>query len=362
MNKRVNATRISRVPGSNGFNADQNDVIAVSGVSLNPRLPKADITNAPFLFGDPFGDVEDGDFEDGDFEDGDFEDGDFEDGDSDGGGYASGDPLEAYLATAGDPAPKRKSHSLRKNWKKLSTGKKVAVAAGAGLSAAILGKLISNSVKKRQAARRTLNNAGKRNFLARQRSVIKNTPSANKKGSLFFTYLSGGNLTQAPLVPGASFVTDTVKYMLDKASVETPFYQFVQPAAFTTVWTATITPASGSFLYPAFVVNIGSAALQASPGTIVTMDIAACTLIDGTTLTTTGGLNWIFTYRAGFDARVVIFLWKMVANKPMPILGSLTNARPLSVIVGGINSLSAVTLTIPGSQHPWTLAMRNSVL
>lgn len=348
--------------GLQGVAVDASDVMRVSGATLNPRLPHADITNSPFLFGDPFGDIDEGDFEDGDFEEGDVEEGDYEDGDIEDGDYATGDPLEAYLATAGDPAPRKKAKTLRSRWSSLPRGKKVAVAAGTGLTSAALAALIAHSVQKKKKARAALNSAGKKNFLARQRNVIRNTPKANKKGSLFFTYLSGGNLTQAPLVPGASFVTDTVKYMLDKASVETPFYQFIAPAAYTTVWTATVQPASGSYLYPAFMVNIGSAALQASPGTIVTVDIAACTLIDGSTLTTTGGLNWIFTYRAGFDSRVVIFLWKMVANKPMPILGSLTNARPLTIVVGGINSLSAVTVTIPGSQHPWTLAMRNSVL
>lgn len=351
---------VRRLSNSTGLNADNADVIAVSGVSLNPRLPKADITNAPFLFGDPFGDMDDS--EEGDFEDGDFEDGDFEDGDPDDNGYASGDPLEAYLATAGDPAPKKKSHVLRKNWRSMTPRKKAAIAGGAGLTAAVLAALIAASVKRKQAARRALGSAGKKNFLARQRNVIKNTPKANKSGSLFFTYLSGGNLTQAPLVPGASFVTDTVKYLLDKASVETPFYQFIQPATFTTVWTATVQPASGTYYYPAFMINIGSAYLQASPGTIVTVDISACTLIDGSTLTTTGGLNWIFTYRKGFDSRVIIFLWKLVANKPMPTLGVLSNATPLTVVVGGVTNLSAVTVTIPGSQHPWTLSMRNSVL
>lgn len=361
----MNKQNVRRLPGKGGFAVDNADVISVSGVTLNPRLPKADISNAPFLFGDPFGewgDVEDGDFEDGDFEEGDFEEGDFEDGDVDSLGYGQGDPLESYLATAGDPAPKRKSRQLRSNWKKMPTRKKVAVAAGAGVTAAVLGKLISNSIKKRRNAQGELRRAGKKNFLSRQRSVIKNTPKANKSGSLFFTYLSGGNLTQAPLVPGASFVTDTVKYLLDKASVETPFYQYIQPATFTTVWTATVQPATGTYYFPAFMVNIGSAALQASPGTIVTVDISACTLIDNSTLTTTGGLNWVYTYRLGFDSRIIIFLWKMVANKPMPTLGKLANATPLTVVVGGINNLSAVTVTVPGSQHPWTLSMRNSVL
>lgn len=319
--------------------ADSPALLSRIGVSSNARAPKADISKQPYLFGDIFGDVY-GDADDDDYGDL-YEDGDIDD---------EGDPMDLYLATAGDP---------------LTRKQKIALAAAAGGITGIGGALLAKAIRRKRQnklkASMALASARKRNSLTKQRSVINNAPKMARASKLMFTYLSGGNLTQAPLVPGASFVTDTLKYMLDKASVETPFFQFVAAAAFTTLWTADLAPATGSYYYPAFIVNIGSASLTASPGTIVQVNITACTLLDASSLTTAGN-PWIFTYRAGFDSRLVVYLWKLVANKPMPTLGVVNATDHLTVTVAGIPSTSAVTLTVPGSQHPWTLALRGSLV
>lgn len=326
-----------------------------------PRAAKADLTNAAHLMGDVYqGDVYEGGDPEGSY--GDIEDGDLTYGD------VSTDALDTYNTLIGDAydeemgAPTRKTlfglKPLTKTQKRIGLGVLGAGAlTGAGLELAHL-------IKKRKQRRNAIANAVRQNATqntianqVRARRMMGNIP---KTAAMPFYQITGATLNGYPLAPTEVFAADTLKYNFDRQSTDTPFEVEIVNATFAGVtWTATATGVVAPRFYVAVFLTIGISVLTANPGTIFT--------VAGTLPTINGSLviaanPFSFTIRKGYYAKFLIFPWILVTNKPLLALGQYNNANPITLTVTGLPSNASVSMVVPGSQHVWTIGMRNRLI
>jgi len=328
-------------------------------VSQDARLPQADITNAPALFGDPaYGDVEGADDDFGDPLYGDPLYGDTV-GDA---ATDTGDPdmLSLFSSISGDPESGDVSSWFHANRRKLI--KAGAITAGVAASSLLVRSLFKAA--KRRANARRVNTAlarGAMNQNIKKTAMIQASVGKIARDSLqpFFS-LSGAKMNSSPIDPLSRYVVDMIKYMLDRQNSDTPFLQESAVGAFAAgTWTATATGVATNRFYTNLILQIGTNVLNAAPGTVLT--------VAGTFPTIQGNLvvaanPWILTYDARFDVRFLFSPWQLVTNKPLPVLGQYANATPIIATVTGIPAASAVTLIVPGSQHPYTVALRNALI
>lgn len=329
--------------------------------SRNARAQKAEITSAPELFGDVYGDINNsmlGAFNvmSGDADDGDIDDGDIDDGDIDG-DIDSGDSYgEAYGEAYGDAASTR-----RKLLRALGLS---AVAVGGALTTA---KLVQMYKKKRAGMKakqsRTNGMIAKqrgRQTIQNQRLVRENAGKLDRKKKIPFFSVTGAKMNASPIDPLEGFIADMFKYMLDRQAAETPFQQDTAIGIFTLgTWTATASGVATNRLYTALIVQLGINQLNAAPGTVFNVTATVPT-ING--LLTISAQPWLFTIEKSFDVRFMFFPWQLVQNRPLPVLGQYNSGNPIIVNVTGLPPQSTVNLIVPGSLHPWTVGMRNALM
>jgi hypothetical protein len=281
------------------------DKLSQVGVTRNAQLEHADITNAQHLFGDP-----------------------------------AVEPLAAFQLISGDA--EEEGDSLYGDAHK--------------------GKKHGNSavLAKRARVNKELTVAANRQSIRKAHDVTHNMPKINKNSLLRFFALKGAKMNSSPIEPQSSFVMDTWKVMLDQQNIQTPFLQETAIGTFVAgVWTAQATGVATSRLFTALILQFGTNILNAAPGTVISISA---------TIPTTGGLltiaatPFLFTYEKGYDVRFLMFPWVLVSNKPMPVLGSYNNANPITFTVTGLPAASSVNLIVPGSLHPWVVAMRNGLI
>lgn len=327
-------------------------------VSGDPRMPQADITNAQELFGDPFGDVDYGDMEDGDA-DGDYGDvdyGDTEDGDLYG-DVINDDSLGAYNIISGDPSSSRRARLVK--------GAKVAgaVAAG-GLATAFAVRAAKKAMARRRAAKARMNAKlsvqRHRQTLEQQRIARQAAGKIARNQKMPFFQVTGAKMNSSPIDSMEGFVADMFAYNLNRQASDTPFFQESALGIFAAgIWTCTATGVVANRFYTGLILQVGINYLNAAPGTIFQVT-ATLPTINGTL--TVSSQPWIFTIMKQYDVRFLFFPWQLVANRPFPVIGQYSNANPIVVQVSGLPSASAVSLVVPGSLHPWTVAMRNSLM
>jgi len=343
------------------------------GVSNDARMPQADITDAPELFGDPFGDVEDGDlYGDSDYGDADYGDADY--GDADYGDADYGDlygdtdqygdvindsSLGAFKTISGDP------EMGGPRWKRMRRP----LAIAGGVAAGALGTALAVRAAKRAVAKRRARKAAvqakiraqrNKQTINTQRAARENAGKIVKTKKMPFFQVIGAKMNSSPIDPMEGFPADMFKYNLDRQASDTPFYQESALGTFAgSTWTATATGVVSARYYTALILQIGINYLNAAPGTIFTCT-ATIPTINGTL--TVSSQPWIFTIEKQYDVRFMFFPWQLVSNRPLPVLGSYNNANPIVVAVTGLPSASAVSLVVPGSLHPWTVSMRNALI
>lgn len=299
--------------------------------SKSPRANHADVTNAPHLFGDPFDD----------------ETGDPDlYGDPDDFGDPTMDPMASYMIAAGDVAPRK--NRLKSVWAKNK-------GLTAGLGGAAVGATATALLLKRQ------NKIKAQETLRNQVAVRTALGKIDKRSKYPFFGLKGALMNSAPIDTQASFAADTLKTMFDRQSLDTPFYQETAIATYAAgVFTATASGVAASRFAPSLFLQFGTNTLNASPGTIISIS-ASIPLFDGSTLTIST-TPFLFTYQAGFDVRFAMTPWILVANKPIPVMAYYSNAKPIVFTITGLPQTSSVNLVIPGSLHPWAIAMRNALV
>jgi len=324
------------------------------GLSESPRSPHANVSNASYLMGDPFGDTDD---ELGDTDDpyGDVDDpyGDIND-----------DMTGAYLVASGDADDEeigdtKVSRFIKKNKNYLIAGGAAAGVTGLGLLAR---KAILARRRKKAAITRAMNASRTRETLRTQKLSRSYLGKLNPNKQMPFFSLTGATMNSAPIDTMSNFVARTWRYNLERQESDTPFFQETAPGAFGggSTWTCTATGPATPRYYTALILQLGINALNGAPSTVFSVT-ATLPLINGGTLTVLA-TPWIFTIKKGFDVRFIFFPWQLVANKPLFALGQYGAGNNITVTVNGLPAASAVNLIVPGSLHPWIIGIRNAFI
>jgi hypothetical protein len=176
-----------------------------------------------------------------------------------------------------------------------------------------------------------------------------------------FYQISGATLNAYPLAPTEVFAADTLKYNFDRQSTDTPFeVEIVQGVFAGVTWTLTAVGVVATRFYTAVIITIGISVLTAAPGTIFSVAGTFPTFNGGSLVIAANPFS--FTIRKGYDCRFIIFPWQLVTNKPLLALGAYNTVTNIVVTVTGLPSNAAVSMIVPGSQHVWTIGMRNRLL
>jgi len=319
--------------------------------SKNPRAPHADITNAKTLFGDPndFGDADGYGFASQASNYGDIEDGD-------------PDVVAMFHEISGDVETGSPLGRVRNFAQK----HKYATGAAAGVAGTLLTQKLIHQAKKIVAARRRRHAAmaktSSRNY---NRNVSQYAASAGKiarHDKIPFINVLGARITQTPISAGSYMPAETLKQMLDRQNIDTPFYQQTTTATVAVggaATTATLTGVASGQFYSPLSLRIGSNQLQAAPGTVLTITFVMPT-INGVTPSFSQPI--VITMDNKFDVTILIYPWYLVANTVLPLLGKYDNTSVISATVTGAAANSVITLTAFGSLHPWVIQMRASLL
>lgn len=321
--------------------------LAEFGLTTDARAPLADVTNARYLFGDPYDESFSEPFGDAAY-------GDAAYGDVNSIGLADvGDPssagLDTYSTLVGAPVP---------SWVKY---------AGVGLAGAAAGYTVKSLIeqKRRRDLQRALvqqqlaNAAGKNTIansvLARRLmgKIPLNTPFQ-------FYSVQGANLNQYPLAPTEVFPADSLKYNLDRQASDTPFeVEIANGVVSGSNLVATAPGVANNRYFGGIIVTVGINALAANPGTVMTVTASIPTIAGTLTISAN---PFSFTFGRGWYAKFIIYPWQLVTNKPVLVLGQYNTVNPIVVTVAGVPTSSSVTLVVPGSMHQWTIAMRNRLV
>lgn len=318
--------------------------IASLPISNSPRAPKADITNAPTLFGDPYGDFE--------------EEGDYEDGDSMYGDVINDGSLGAFKTISGDPEGLYGGPNWAQRHKK---GLRTAGIVGASaLTTAAIAKAIAYKRAKNKRIQNMIAHQRAKQTLANQKIAKAHAGKIDRKQKMPFFQLLGAKLNSSPINPMSGFIADMWKYQLDRQNSDTPFYQETAIATFAAgTWTATTVGVATNRFFTGLILQLGINQLNAAPGTVFTVT-ATIPTING--VLTVAATPWVFTIENKFDVRFLFFPWQLVSNEALPVLGQYSAANPITVAVTGLPAASTVNLIVPGSLHPWTVAMRNALI
>jgi len=322
-------------------------------VTTDARQPLADITNAPYLFGDPVGDIDLSDDETGD-EDGDFDYGDVTDDDE-------VDALSTYQLISGDPEIGAPTGQKAKNFYQKYKAPIWGIAgAGAGVAAGMLAAKALARARAKRAYKNKLMRYRQNQSLRAQRIVTRSIRGLSRLSMMPFFQISGAKMNAAPIDPSSRFIADMFKQMLDRQAMDTPFYQETAIGTFAGGnWTAQAQGVATTRYFTGLFIQIGTNILNAAPGTIIRITANIPTIAGTLTISSQ---PFILTYEKGFDVRFLFFPWQLVANRALPVLGAYSSANPIVVTVNGIPAASAVNVVVPGSLHPWTVAMRSALM
>lgn len=326
-------------------------------MTSNARADKADLTNAKELFGDPF--------EDGDIVDfGDIEDGDADSfyGDADVYGDPDSSILASYDMLVGDAD---EMGDTRRRGFHLPKGVKIAGAAALGLGGTLLaGRALNRAIAKNRMKKlntaQTLRRAQQQQTIQTQLTRRRNMGKLPRTAGVPFFTIMGATLNAAPIAVTEAFAADTLKYNLDRQATDTPFdVEVVQGTYSGSTWTVQSVGVAGTRYYICVVINIGINTLAGNPGTIFNVTGTMPTFAGPLTIST---YPFSLTLLSGFDAKMMIFPWQLVTNKPLPVLGTYSNTNAITFAINGIPSNAAVSMVIPGSLHPWTIGTRNRLV
>lgn len=308
------------------------------------RAPLASKSNAGYLMGDiedAYGDAEDA--------------------------YGDVDtsPLDVYNTLIGEvdeelgaPA-RRKILGLGPKGQRIAAGAAGATALGFATSAVIKG------IRRRKARRAIVARAERANAAA---NTIQNQVQARqllgkipRNAKFPFYQITGGTLNQFPLDPTAYFVANDLRVIMDLQSTQTPFESEIVPGTFAAgTFTMTANGVATNRIYACVLVTLGISTLTANPGTIFTV-AGSFPLVNGGTLTVAAN-PWSFTFQSGWYAKLLIFPWQLITNKPYLAMGTYAVATPITVTVTGLPSNATTNMIVPGSAHPWTTGMRNAMI
>lgn len=317
--------------------------------TTNPRADKADVSNAGYLMGDVF---EDGDVE-GLYGDASYGDSSY--------GDVSTAALNTYDSLIGDT---EELGALKfPAWKKIPLGVKIGGAAvGTAATAYAIRQLIAKRKANRARVQNALNSSARNNTIANQVEARRMMGKISKSSQMPFYQVIGATLNSFPLSPTETFPADILKFNFDRQSTDTPFEVEIVNGTFAGVtWTVQANGVAASRYYTGVFVTVGINSLNANPGTIFNL-VGTLPTINGGSLVISAN-PFSFTLRSSvYYAKILLFPWQLVTNKPILALGSYAIGTPITLNLTGLPSTASVSMVVPGSQHPWTIAMRNRLL
>lgn len=314
------------------------------------EFPQANLQNASFLFGDPFDTGEQGDsmpyFEIGDP---DFEEGEvIEAGDL--------DLTEPFVALSGG------SGLISRGTKKVAdfavAHKNTLIPIGTGVAGLGAGYAAGRYIQKKKNA--SHEKARLTKVYADQARAAKLMGKIPAKQAIQFINVKGAKLNGSPIVPQSAFVADSLKNILDRQAIDTPFLQetvqgVIAGADFVCTSVGIATPR----FYGPLILQIGTNQLAGVPGSVISVT-ASLPHINGTLTIAADPIQ--LTYEPGFMIRLVIFPWQLVTTKPLPVVGRYLAGTNIVVTVSGLPTNSSVSLIIPGSEHKYVKLLRDSLM
>lgn len=313
--------------------------------SGNARPGKADVSNAGHLMGDvsltgPYGEVYDGLL-----------------------GDVSTSALDTYNTLIGDTYDdgdygdvKRRRAPRSNTFRKIATG--AAIAGGGTLASVAVSNAIKRAKLRKAAVARTEAENAAANTIQNQVAARRLLGKIPRTTLMPFFQVSGASLNSYPLAPTEAFAANDLKFNLDLQSTQTPFEVEIVNGTYAGVtWTLTAPGVVAARYYPCVLITVGISTLTANPGTIFTV-AGSMPIINGGTLSISSN-PFSFTIAQGWYAKLIIFPWVLVTNKPLLALGSYNNAAPIVFTLTGLPSNATVNMIVPGSQHVWTIGMRN---
>jgi len=238
------------------------------------------------------------------------------------------------------------------------------IVAGAGLGTAATAYLIKRAVARRRAKKAAIQAKIKaqqqRQTIENQRRAREEAGVIDRKKKLPFFQLTGAKLNSSPIDPMEGFIADMLKHNLDRQASDTPFLQETAIGTYLAgTWTAQANGVATNRFYTGLILQLGVNYLNAAPGTVFQVTATLPTINGPLVVATT---PWLFTISKQYDVRFLFYPWQLVSNRPLPVLGQYSNANPIIVQVTGLPAQSTVNLIVPGSLHPWTVAVRNALI
>lgn len=296
--------------------------------SSNTRSEKADLTNANHLFGDPDDDMPYGDADYGDLS-----------------------PLAIYSAMVGDLETGAPMNRKLRNGLMIGGGAAVLGGTAAVIAKATAKKKAAKALMRREQSKMTIDHA-----VEARRMMGK----MSKTEKIKFFSVSGALLNSAPISTNEHFIADSLKLNLDLQASQTPFEVEIASGTYSAgKWSVKAVGTATPRFYSAVILVIGINQLSANPGTVFTVTGSMPT-IGGALTISSNPLS--FTIQNGYYVKLMIFPWQIVTNKPLLSIGQYSADNNISFDITGLPSAATVTLTVPGSQHSWTLAMRSALL
>lgn len=328
--------------------------ISDMNLSRNAAVSKADITNAPHLFGDVF--EEDGDPDDSAYGDWNSAYGDVELNENALGLFNAmyGDPDYGDAEEEGSPLSFIKKH---KGTAGLASG------AALGIGGSLLIKKLQRAARAKRARRAAAESMVIRNSRAltnnNARNLARYPGKIDRKAPMPFFNVTGASMTSAPISPDSTFVADQLKWALDSASNNTPFYQEVTSGVLVgTDFVNTLPGVVAARFYAPLLLRVGLNTLSAIPGLIIEVTMSIPT-VNGL-LSVTSAAPFIFSLREKNYMNFLFYPWQLVANKAMLLQGSYNNANNIVVTVSNLPATAYTSLSVFGTLDKRVVALRNA--
>lgn len=160
---------------------------------------------------------------------------------------------------------------------------------------------------------------------------------------------------------GSTFVAENQKTSVDTCQLQTPGVGIVVTSSTPNVQFGTSYGATAYYLYPFFLIKLGTNLLNGVAGTIITIQ-ALIPTINGTRNT----INITAQMTDKFNGTVVIYPYLLVAGRPQAVIGKVggdagTTDELLVTITGLPASVSTASIIIPQSAYPLFIAYRNAL-
>lgn len=262
------------------------------------------------------------------------------------------DSLSPFIAMSGDPG-RRGSARTRPNFRKIAGYTGLGLGAAAATAGTAYGvKKIVDSIARRRST--NIDQSIRSNF-----RVVK----PNHK----FRFIDSNSLklNSAPIDLTSTFLANDLALMMNKQQTDTPFFHDTVTGDIVGVnHNATAIGVTDPLYryYSTVFVIVGINQLSFIPSQNIALT-ATLPTTSGACVIATEPIHMTFSKYG--NGTIQLYPWTIVGNKPLLANGRYNASNPISVTLSGLPvapGMAQMTLIVPGSQHKWTIMMRNAML